>query len=101
MKVLFQDSSVLVLNKIKDLLLEAGFGARGTLQSDRTQFFLCLCKNLLMQVISPSRIVQLLSGCSKAVVTFVTLKGKERIYMHSTDSRIHTVTAVKQPELLS
>lgn len=81
MKVLFQDSPVLVLNTIKDLLLEAGFWARGTLQSDRTQFFLCLCKDLLMQVITPSRIVQLLSGCSKAVVTFVTLERQgENLY---------------------
>jgi len=50
MEVSLQDAHVLVLSIIMDLLLETGFwakGARTILQSDRAQFFLCICENFL------------------------------------------------------
>lgn len=50
MKMSLQNFSVLVLNKNRDLLAEAGVWAGRTLQAVRTQFLLCFCENLTVQV---------------------------------------------------
>lgn len=104
MEGFFQDSPVLVLNEMRDLLLEAGFWARGLEGSSSLTepSFSCVCaRTCSCKWLRLSGLCSFFLVAARLLLLLWPWEGKESVYMHSTDSKIHTVTPVKQPELLS